>query len=518
MERLTKLLGPIGLVLTLIGGITYGILYSSGWVAILPLLAGLALVVAAAVLGVRGTRSEGAKRSTRTGVNAVISIILLAAILVFLQTIISRHSVRFDSTANKRFSLAEQTAKILRGLDRDVTITGFFKEGGAGKAELADLLREYAAESPRVRYSFVDPDKDPVAARRHEIKNYGTTVLESGGNQEKILEITEEKVTNAILKVTRERKKTIYSVTGHGEKSLDDEQGTGLSELRRSLEAEGYEVRSLFTLRDTIPADCAILVVPGPEKDIFPPERAMIDRYLAAGGTVLVLADPVTDIPRIDSLVAAYGIGLSESIVVDRFGKLLAGNYLTPVVNKYGVHPITENFRLASFFPQARALTVLPTPPRGVETRILASTGESAYAETNVADVLEGKTQFEPGKDLGGPVDVAVVATKGAAAESARPDSGGARRRSRMVVFGDSDFASNAHINLSGNKDLILNTIGWLAEEEDLIAVRPKNPLSQPVILSQKQGRVVFWLPVVALPAIFGVIGALVLAAKRRSA
>ena len=237
MERLKLILGPLGLVLTLIGGVTYGILYSSGWVAVIPLVAGIAAVIASTVLNLRGGRTEGSKRSTRAGVNAAISIIAFAAILVFLQTIASRHSVRFDSTSNRRFSLSEQTEKILKGLTKDVDFTCFFKSDSPEKTQLADLLREYAGVSPHVKFVFIDPDKDPVAARRHKIKNYGTTVIESGGSEEQIPEITEEKLTNALLRVTRETKKVIYCLTGHGEKSIDDTQASGLSTLKQSVEA-----------------------------------------------------------------------------------------------------------------------------------------------------------------------------------------------------------------------------------------------------------------------------------------
>ena len=517
-ERLKAILGPLGLVLTLIGGVTYGILYSSGWVAVIPLIAGIVLVTVSTVLNLRGARTEGSKRSTRAGINAVVSIIALAAILVFLQTLAARHSLWFDSTSNKRFSLSPQTEKILRGLAKDVSFTCFFKGDAPGRAELADLLKEYAGTSPRVKYAFIDPDRDPVTARRYKIKNYGTIVLETAGSEERITEITEEKVTNAILRVTRATKKVIYILTGHGEKSMDETLADGLSEMKLAVESEGYAIKSLLTLRDSIPSDCAVLVIPGPEKEIFPPERAMIEDFLSEGGALLLLVDPLTDLPQIDGLAAGFGIEVASSIIIDRFGKLLAGNYLTPIVNTYEKHPITENFRLASFFPQARALVMEKDKPQGVEVQVLASTGESAYAETNIADVIKGKTQFDSETDITGPITVAAVATKEGSPRPAGQGPSNPARYGRIVVFGDSDFASNAYLGLSGNKDLIMNTIGWLAEEEDLIAVRAKNPVSQPVVLNVKQGRVVFWLPVIGLPAIVFVIGVLVVINRRRAA
>jgi ABC-type uncharacterized transport system involved in gliding motility auxiliary subunit len=519
VKRLANITGTLGLALILAGGIAYGILYSSGWLAVVPLVAGIALVAASAVFSSRGAPSEGSKRSARLGINAVVSIIVFAAILVFLQTLVSRHGASFDTTANKRFSLSPQTAKILDRLTEDVVFTCFFKADAPARTVLSDLLRQYAGENPRVKYSFIDPDKDPVSARRYQIRSYGTIVAESGENEERFTLITEEKITNAILEVTRDTKKVICCLTGHGEKSIDDAQQIGLSALKSSVEAEGFAITNLLTLRDSIPPECAILLIPGPEKDLYESERGMIERFISAGGSILLLIDPLADLPRLEGIAADYGIEITRSIVVDRFARLVSGNYLTPVVNQYGKHPITEGFRLASFFPQVRAVLAAKDKPPGVDVEVLASTGASAFGETNLPEVLEGKTRYEPERDLAGPLGVAVVARKEIPPAPDRNDEAGrGKRYGRIVVFGDSDFASNAYLGLSGNRDLVLNTIGWLAEEEDLIAVRPKDPVSQPVVLNMRQGRTVFWLPVVGLPVLVGCIGALVLVRRRRSA
>ncbi len=519
MKRLTGIFGLLGLVLTVAGGISYGILYSSGWPAVVPLVAGIALVAASAALGFSGARSEASRRSTRHGINAAVSIIAFAAILVFLQTLAARHGASFDTTANKRFSLSSQTVKILDGLSKDVVFTCFYQADAPARTALSDLLAEYAGENPRVKYSFVDPDTDPVAARRYQIRSYGTIVAESGGKEERLTQSTEEKLTNAILKVTRDTKKVICCLTGHGEKSIDDAQQTGLSALKSSAEAEGFALRNLLTLRDSIPPDCSILLIPGPEKDLYEFEQGLIERFISGGGSVLVLVDPLADLPRLERVAASCGIEITPSIVVDRFARLGSGNPLTPVVNQYANHPITEGFRLASFFPQVRAVAAAKEKPPGVEAEVLASTGPSAFGETDLAGVLEGKTRYEPDRDLAGPLGVAAVAKKEIAPAPDR--SGGTGRGTafgRIVVFGDSDFASNAYLGLSGNRDLILNAIGWLAEEEDLIAVRAKDPVSQPVVLNMRQGRTVFWLPVVGLPALVGCIGVLAIVRRKRSA
>jgi len=516
MKTWEKLLEPIGLALVLIGGVTYGILYTSGILALLPLIVGLGIFIASIVIRMRRSRTEGAIRSAKFGISTGLSILFLAAILILAQTLSTRHSFRFDTTKNKRYSLSQQTVKILKSLKRDVNFTCCYKETTRGKIELEDLLKEYSNKSPHIKYQFIDPDKNPVLARRYEITNYGTTVVESGDMEEKVYGTTEEKVTNAILKVTRKKKKVVYFATGHGEKSIDDNEPSGINELGKAIEGENYEVKEIFTMRDSIPEDCQVLVFAGPTKDIFPAEREMVERYLDKGGKVLVLIDPMNELPELIKILNKYGIDATNSVVIDKFGKLLAGNYLTPVVNNYGEHAITKNFRVASFFPQARALKKVEDVDSSVDVEILASTSSSSYAETNIDTLIAGKTQFRPGEDISGPVHIALVASKSAGSSS----NGDSEKRptSRLVVFGDSDFASNAYMKLSGNSDLILNTINWLAEEEDLIAIRPKSSLTQPVILTSQQGRVVFWLPVVGLPALIAVIGIIVVVRRYRAA
>ena len=354
-------------------------------------------------------------------------------------------------------------------------------------------------------------------ARRYDIGSYGTIVIESADVEEKITETSEQAFTNAILRATRAERKVIYFTTGHGEKDLNDTEAMGLSELKSAIEAESYIASSLFTMRiDRVPEDCEILVFAGPEKDILPVEREFISQYLASGGDALLLLDPLTELPRLLEIAGEYGITAGNDIIVDRFGRMLAGNYLTPIVNLYGDHAIVRGFRHASYFPQARSITIAANPPEDITVEPLATTAPQAYAETNFEKLLEGQSQFEGKSDIAGPLHIAAVSTRPALGDG--PPGGDTGRMSRVVIFGDSDFASNGSLNMSGNKDLALNTIQWLAEQEELIAIRPRDALTQPVVISERQGRVVFWLPVIGMPVLALVIGLSITILKRRPA
>ncbi len=519
MRRFDHILGPAGLILILSGAVIYGVLYNSGWIAFLPLLLGLLMSAAALVLGYRRSESEGYRRAARYGINTGVTVIVAAAFIFFLQTISTRHSIRMDTTANRRFSISPQTVKVLGNMSADVVFTCFFKDTAAEKTEVYDLLSEYRDISPRISFRFIDPDRDPITARRYDVKNYGAVYAEVAGRIEEIEGFTEERFTNSINRILSHGVKTVYFTTGHGERSIDDTAPSGYSSLRDAIRLENLEVKEYMALgSDRVPPDCCVLVVAGPSKDILKPEQNLIFDYLTEGGKALLLIDPVADLPLVSAVASAFGIRINDDIIIDKYGKMLAGNYLTPVVNQYGRHPITEGFRLFSFFPQARSLGVLPKLPDAVTVTILGKTDKEAYAETDIDTLLAiGKTQYEGDKDSAGPLTL--VAAGEMTIVDVRSDSSlaGAEKRSRLVVFGDSDFASNSDLKLSGNRDLILNAVNWLAEEEDLISIRPVDNINQPVLLSTRQGRVVFWLSVVGLPAMFAVAGILVDLRRRRS-
>lgn len=508
-----RLLSIAGLLLIVIGGIIYGIYYTSGWPAILPLTLGLALTIGAFAGGYRSERSEGSRRTVRYGIGAGLSVIAVAAILIFLQTLSYRHTTTIDLTSNSRFSLSSQTEKVLDSLESPVHITCFFKETTQDRVVLQDLLDSYSSRNPAVTYIFIDPDREPVIARNFGVTRAGIVFIESGRAREQLEGTGEPQLTNAIVRVTSGSVKTVFFLTGHGEKSILETGPHGISSFMEALKTENFDVRDFSAVSvERIPDNCDILVVAGPEKDIIKHEQNVLLDYLTVGGRVLFLLDPMTEVTNIGGILAAYGILLGDDVIVDRQGKLLAGNYLTPVVNNYGNHPITNGFRHFTFFPQARSLVALADTPPSLSVTILGRTNEGAYAETNMSTLLEGQTQYEPPEDLKGPIDIAAAATMGFSS-----DSSSTVLESRVVVFGDSDFAGNSNLRLSGNRDLLLNTVSWLAEAEDMIAIRPVDDLQQPVLLSATQGRFVFWIPVIALPALVLLAGAFILMWRKRT-
>ncbi len=533
LSKVFTTVGYGGFIIIVASAVAYGMMpaiQSYAWIGWVVGLLCLMVYVAGSLKGIKDYFKE---RSTRYGANAVILVLLILGILVFVEAISARHSIQFDLTASKRFTLSGQTIKILKNLEEPVRVTAFYQEGSPGAQKAKDLLDQYGYASRKFSSEFVDPDRFPGKARRYKITTYGTLVVETQSREEKITQANEQALSNALLRVIREGQKVVYFMRGHDEKLTDDHDKEGYSAVKEAIEDQNYLIRDLLLMRaDEVPADASVLIIAGPKKALFPEEISTLRRFVGQGGHLLILIDPETE-TGLAPFLRSYGIEVGENIIVDKLSRIFGADHLTPIVSQYaGYHPVTQDFEVASFFPVARSVSVAEDVPPHVKNTELAKTGQSSWAETDLAMLKKGKASFDKETDTMGPVPVAVVSTingetdeqeASGAEESGRDkaqesdDKKAGLRPARIVVFGDSDFAGNAYLDLSGNRDLFMNALSWLAEEEDLIAIRPKEKESQPVVLSHSQGRVVFWTCVVLLPGMVLVSGMIVLRMRSSS-
>jgi len=384
-------------------------------------------------------------------------------------------------------------------LKDEIRVTAFLRKGTPAYDEIKNLFGLYEYESRNLAVELIDPDLTPSLANEAEIRRYGIPVAFFDGKtgRETITTFDEEQITNALIKVSRGESKNVYFLTGHGEPSLDDTGENGLSIVNKLLEDKNYKPEELLLMRaEKVPDDCKVLVVAGPQTDIIQPELAAIEQHIKEGGRSLFLVDPEAA-PALKGFLENYGLVLGDDIVIDRMSRLFGGNDLTPVLTTYSsVHPITKNFNVASFFVVARSVSTQEKP--GVRTSWLAKTGEGSWAESDLDALRQGSASFDAGKDSPGPVTLA------AAVELDQPEQPGEEsddsEKGALVVFGDSDFVTNARVNLSGNSDLFMNAVNWLAKEETLIAIRPKETAFSPVILTPTDAKLLFLLPVIVLP------------------
>jgi ABC-type uncharacterized transport system involved in gliding motility auxiliary subunit len=433
-------------------------------------------------------------RAARYGANAVAITLAFAGVLVLLNLLAVRHNARWDLTQDKRFTLSEQTVKVLRGLQRDVQVTAFFAEASEGRERMKRLLDDYAGHTPRLHVTFTDPDRNPALARQHGIREYGTTVFESGDQSYRITETSEEALTNALVRVSREGKKTVCFLSGHGERSIDDAQRTGYATARRALEEQGFAAREVLLLRDPeVPEDCAVLVAAGPVKPVLDSELAALSAYLQGGGKALVLLDPQTE-TGLEPLLETWGVTARDDLIIDTMSRLFGGSYTTPIVTEYPPHEITRGFQLATFLPLARSLAEAALP-EGAAFYPLARTTAQSWGETELAG---DKASFDPTRDHMGPLTVAALVERRGA--DGQPDT-------QLAVVGDSDFADNTNFGFSGNGDFFQNLVSYLAKEEDLISIRPKDAKPSPLMLTRAQGATLFYGSVVVAPLVLVLAG-----------
>jgi len=472
--------------------------------------AGVVLVALSALPWLAAVRHKIGGRTLSYGLNAMVSIVLVLGVIGFVEALSAKHSARLDLTENKRRSLSPQTIQMLKGLKDDVNAVGFFRSDQPGKRVAEDLFKQYAGYAgKKFTWKIVDPDSDPGQARRYGIESYGTIVLETKARSEKVLDPEEEKLTNGLLKVTREGKRIVYVVQGHGEHELGNSERAGFSEAKGALEKSNYEVKPLVLAREgKVPADAAVVIIAGPRTDLLAPEMEALDAFLGRGGKVFVMIDSTfTGRVRGDGVVrflAKYGFDVGDNLIIELnpVGRLLGASADVPIIQAYEPHPITRDMGgIMTTFPLSRSVQPAKTPPAGTTVQPLAKTSQQSWGETNRAALQRGQINPDP-EDPKGPLTVAAVASKD---------------KARLVVYGTSEIAANQYLNFQGNRDFFLNTVSWLAEEEDQITVRPKDTKQTPIFLSAQQGRVVALLPLVVLPGLV-LAGGIVALIRRRAA
>jgi len=455
------------------------------------------------------------RRIAKYGANSAVSILLVVGILGLVNFISNRHHLRSDLTESGRFSLADQTVKVLKGLNRDVMVHAFFQ---TPDRRLEDLLDEYKLKSGKFNFDFIDPDRKPAMAKTYDVKKYGAVVVTSGTNVETIFDVDEEKMTNAILKVSQDKKKVVYFLTGHDERDIDNIDRLGYNAAKKALEDENYEVKKIQLASDKdIPKDCKALMIVSPRVGLFPNEVEKIEKYLDSGGSVLILLDPKPGI-GMESFLSKWGINVGDDIVVDvsGVGRLFGAGPTIPLVSDYPSHEITKDFHVMTFFPLARSVTPAKKHESSVRAQTILRTNARSWAEK---DYTKKSFKLDEGVDVKGPVSIAVALTKEIKDEADHSKGETAadteKKSARLVVFGDSDFACNSYFSVSGNSDLFLNTVNWLAEEENLISIRPKEKEDRRVTMTQAQTRVVKYFTLVAMPLIV-VIAGIVVRIRRR--
>ena len=473
---------------------------------------------AAALLGAWRLRGEFAALVRRRRGEVTLSVIGVVGILLALAYLSVRYPLRFDLTTTGRYSLAPATVTMLQRLQKPVHIVFFHDPLMRETVELYELI---AHQTPRVTVEFYDPMINPAQARLYSVNFAGTAVLESEGRRLQVNSPTEAEIANGILRVSQSATQLVCFLDGHGEpdpfslESHDHTEGApghshglgakyvlherhGMAKARHALETLNSKVEKvLLVQRADALKGCALLVVAGPKTALLPREVEAVRGYLAGGGHAFFMLDPFVT-TGLEGVLREYGIVADDGIVIDEASHFWA-DVSAPAVSDYNRHQITRDLPL-TFFPGARSFS--PTPQRVPGTSVvpLANSSRNSWGQAS-----PDRVGFVEGRDVRGPATLMVAAQRRPVDADGTPAPDGPR--SRLVVVGDSDFATNSFFHIMGNGGLFVNAVGFLAAQENLIGLPPRTTDLPRVNLTNRQMKGTFFLSVVLVPAVLAMVG-----------
>ncbi len=532
LKKIQKYLFIISPVLILVSLFNYYLSGKFGLLSLITLIVGLGGGIIFFVLYYDEVVKKITRRKVKYGINsAIITVVVLALVVIVYLVTIDRNK-KFDLTASKRFTLSGQTQKVLSRLEGPVNAYAFYSKQ-MDKRSLSDLLGQYHYLYKDFNFEMIDPDLNPGIVEKMGVKEYGELLVKYSGKTEKAKSANEEGITNALIKLSQVSVKKVYFIKGHGEKSVEDYGNNGYDRISQAIKAENFEVDQILLLRaENVPDDCAVLVAAGPKSDYEQHEIDLIEKYMQSGGRVFFLLDPdegQNHLNNVALLLEKYGLLLGNDVIIDPMSRVLSGDYFMPVISEYTYSPITKNFSLATFLKVVRSIGVKDSPGENIMTRIVARTGDSSWAETNVSDLFQKqKAKFDEGVDQKGPVSVMAYATvtlkdEKSGAESQNESEGensaaqdeNKTKEAIVLAVGDSDFISNSMYQTQGNKDLFLNSLNYLADRGDLISVRPKQQESVYLTMTAKQGRTAFLITILLIPLFVIAIGIFITVQRR---
>lgn len=522
MGRYASFLGLLGLILLGFGLVArlmlgLGLDPELGWddlIVWFHLGVGFLLLVGYATFGLDSLRGLVGQRSTRYGAGAALYTALFVLLIAGINYLGHRHHHRWDVTEGGVYTLAPQTKKVVESLTSPVTLTAF-TEGGVNPG-LQSLLDSYRYVNPgQVQTRMVDPDKEPALVDQMKITTAPSVHLQYGNESFVVTQPSEETITNGLIRVSRSAKKVVYFVEGFGQALTSaDEDPRGYSAAKLALQQENYEVKPLLLPAvEKVPDDASVVVMPGAGQPLTDAAIAALDAYLRSGGHLFVLVGPRQNDDKLAGFLARWGAKLGNDIVLDQEVRLFEGPRvgMQPLAKEYGAHPITQELRDYTIFPQTRTVEPEAAGKQGLQATTLVKTSGSSWGETAVDDVFTKGIASLDETDKKGPLSVAVAVTaklKDMGIEPTAPEGQKAADEARLVVIGTQRFADSQELTQSRtNGDLFLNAVGWLVGQEELVSIRSRSVRASRAEFSQNQATWLFYLSVLLLPELLVVVG-----------
>ncbi|MBN1811429.1 MAG: GldG family protein [Anaerolineae bacterium] len=496
LKQVGFITGPLSLA-AILGGLFRSLVLRAPWddPITLGFLIGGVVLGALFILGnPTQVRTTLTKRGTLYGLNAALMSIAFIAIMVIVNIVAVRYKVDYDATELQVHTLSAQSKQVVKELDQKIEIIGFFSGSDYWQQDsFEELLDQYMRETDMLSYKVIDPDSQPLEARAYE-EPYSGLLIRSETRTERVFSAREQDITGAILKVTSDTPKTVYFLTGHQEHDPDAGGNDGYSTVSDWLRSQNYEVKTLnlALITDTIPSDATVIVIAGPQKKLLEGELTQLQAYLASGGRALIMQDPFSE-ADLNVFLFNWQIRFEDGLAIDQMRYVENPTY--PATDSYQYSAITQDMNgLIAVFPLARGVSQIgDAASADITYTPLVETSAQSWGETS-QEVVERDEA-----DILGPLALA-AAVESQPILAAGSDDAGAK--TRIVLIGDSDFASNATADIPGNGVLFLNAVNWLAEEEQLIAIGPKDTQGQPVSFDEVASNLICFGSIFGVPGI----------------
>lgn len=461
MKFLKMISFPISILLLIS---TFGVYYYfNEWqkINLWLLIVAIAFLILSIVLDWKKTVENLKNRIVKYSITSFIAIIIILATLTMLNYLNYKHYKRFDLTQTKRFSLSPQTIQLLKTLPREVNIITFIPQDQIIELrKFNDLIREFKSYTNKLKIENYELDLHPQIAQKYNVNIPGTIVFQSGKQEIKVNNISEEDIINAILKVTKDIKKVVYFLDGHQEPDIDDTSSAGFSNFKERLIKENYEVKKLLLASSgKVPDDANALIIACPLLRLLEHEIQAIEDYVQKGGRVLLFSD-ISLTKSLLPLIEKWGIKSETAIIVDTVQGFFGGNALIPqILTRYG-SPVSKSFSLNCFFPYTHSLNKIDNIDKDLIIETLAESTKNSWAEFDPQFA-----KYDENVDKKGPIPVGYAIHK---------KEKNAKKEIKIIIYSDVDFARNGWFNILGNGNLALNSVAWLAEELQLIAIKEK--------------------------------------------
>lgn len=507
---LGRVLGSLGTVALLSTILTYVLTKELGWMIYGKLIfGGVALLIYFATNREELGRFFGA-RSTAYSAASWTKVLAFLLAMAGVSYVTATRSQEYDLTPNQIYSISDQTQKVVQGLAVDVEVLGFYRPEEPDRALLESLIGRYRALSSHVSLTLINPEKEPDTAKKWEITESGPRiVVRSGERETKVKIFGEEGITNALVKVAQADPKRVVFLVGHGEADTLSQAAEGFQSAVTAIQDEGYIVEVLSLLdKPAVPEGIGLLIVANPKTPLLPEEVEVIRGYLLKGGHVMVLLEPGQD-GGLRGLLNDWRVGLADDVVLDASSTAKAFGFgpEMPIVQNLEDHPITKELKAAVAFPSARSVTALSGAVEGVTAKPVVKASAQSWGETKYQ---AGATAVLETEDVPGPVGLMAAATK-------KPRSlTNETAQARLLVAGDHEFANNRFLGVLGNRDLFLNAVNWLAQDEGKISIRPRQRGASRLLMTEGQANFVKFFSIDIVPMVLLAVGVAVWHVRRR--